>query len=75
MKPDSPGAKRTNWLLIKHSDRFAKPGDRDALLAEDRSIASGRPMAAIAAGKGKSATPFMTATKAAPDARPKKAGG
>src|SRR5580700_6158366 len=23
MKPDKPGAKRTNWLLIKHGDRYA----------------------------------------------------
>ena len=74
MKPDKPGAKRTNWLLIKHNDRYAKPGDHDAMLAEDRSIASGRPMAAIATGTGKSATPFMTAGKAATDAKPKKAG-
>ena len=44
------GGKRVNWLLIKHRDAFAHEGDDDALLAEDRSVASGRTMADIAAG-------------------------
>jgi bifunctional non-homologous end joining protein LigD len=39
--------KRNSWLLIKHRDEFARPGDGDALLAEDRSVTSGRPRAAI----------------------------
>ena len=43
------GGKRTNWLLIKHRDADAKPGDADGLLEEDRSIASGRTLAQIAA--------------------------
>ena len=45
--------KRVNWLLIKHRDEHAREGDADALLAEDRSVASGRSMADIAAGKGR----------------------
>ena len=53
------GGKHTNWLLIKHRDPAAHPGDHDALLAEDRSVASGRTMAAIAAGKGAKAKPFI----------------
>jgi DNA ligase D-like protein (predicted ligase)/DNA ligase D-like protein (predicted polymerase)/DNA ligase D-like protein (predicted 3'-phosphoesterase) len=53
--------KRTNWLLIKHRDEFARPGDHDAVLAEDRSVASGRPMEQIKAGKGRSPKPFMLA--------------
>ncbi len=53
--------KRVNWLLIKHRDEHAKEGDADALLAEDRSIASGRPMADIAAGRGRAPKPFMLA--------------
>ena len=53
------GGKRTNWLLIKHRDEYAHDGDRDALLADDRSIASGRPMADIAAGQGRAPKPFM----------------
>ena len=53
--------KRVNWLLIKHRDEHAKEGDADALLADDRSIASGRPMADIAAGSGRAPKPFMLA--------------
>ena len=59
MRHDRDGGKRTNWLLIKHRDEFARSGDHDALLAEDRSVASGRPMAAIEAGKGRAPRPFM----------------
>ena len=60
--------KRNNWLLIKHRDEGAVEEDGGALAAEDRSIASGRSMADIAAGKGKSAKPFMTALSTAADA-------
>jgi bifunctional non-homologous end joining protein LigD len=63
MKFDRTGGKRTNWLLIKHKDASARPGDADKLLAADRSVASGRPMAQIAAGKGRGPKPFMLATK------------
>ena len=52
--------KRTNWLLIKHRDETAREGDADALLAEDHSVASGRAMADIAAGRGKAPKPFMS---------------
>ena len=61
-------AKRKNWLLIKHRDEAAVEGDGGALAAEDRSIASGRSLAEIAAGTGKSAAPFMIATKTAANA-------
>jgi bifunctional non-homologous end joining protein LigD len=67
MKFDRERGKRTNWLLIKHRDEHAVDGDGDALLAEDRSVASGRPMAAIAAGKGRGPKPFMLAGKKAAD--------
>jgi bifunctional non-homologous end joining protein LigD len=59
MRRDAARGQRNNWLLIKHHDRFERVGDGDALLKEDRSVASGRPMAAIAAGKGRSPKPFM----------------
>ena len=75
MKSDRDGGKRTNWLLIKHDDTAA--GDATAttaLLAEDRSVASGRTMAAIAAGKGRGPAPFMLATDAAAPARLRGAG-
>lgn len=70
MKHDRTGGKRTNWLLIKHKDEYAKPGDKDGLLKQDRSVASGRSMAEIAAGKGKRPAPFMLGKSAAfkPDA-------
>jgi bifunctional non-homologous end joining protein LigD len=67
MKWDRSGGKRTNWLLIKHRDEFAQDGNGEAILAEDRSIASGRPMATIAAGKGRGPKPFMLAAKKTPD--------
>src|SRR3954453_23482169 len=60
MRNDRDGGKRTNWLLIKHRDEFAKAGDGDEILAEDRSVASGRSMDQIAQGKGKAPKPFMT---------------
>jgi bifunctional non-homologous end joining protein LigD len=61
MKHDRERGKRTNWLLIKHRDDFEHDGDDDALLKKnDTSVASGRSMDEIAAGKGKAPTPFMT---------------
>ncbi|GAA0547332.1 bifunctional non-homologous end joining protein LigD [Rhizomicrobium palustre] len=50
---------RPNWLLIKHHDEFEQPGNADALLDEDHSVASGRSMEEIASGKGKKPKPFM----------------
>src|SRR3984957_11161725 len=59
MRNDRTGGKRTNWLLIKHRDASARSDGGAALLAADRSVASGRPMQQIAAGKGKAPAPFM----------------
>jgi bifunctional non-homologous end joining protein LigD len=61
MKGDRFGGKRTNWLLIKHRDEFVKEGDANDILDEDKSVASGRSMDAIAKGKGKAPKPFMLA--------------
>jgi bifunctional non-homologous end joining protein LigD len=53
--------KRDNWLLIKHRDGWAVDGQGDLLVAgELTSIASGREMADIQAGRGKGPTRFMT---------------
>ncbi|PXA92041.1 DNA ligase D [Caulobacter sp. D4A] len=60
--------KRANWLLIKHQDEAARPGKGDAVLKEDRSIASDRSMADIAVGKGRSPKPFILKTKGKADA-------
>ena len=59
MRHDRNGGKRNNWLLIKHKDEYAKPGKGKAILKADASIASGRAMADIAAGKGRKPSPFM----------------
>jgi bifunctional non-homologous end joining protein LigD len=61
MRHDRNGGKRTNWLLIKHRDEFAKEGKANDILEDDRSVASGRTMDVIATGKGKAPKPFMTA--------------
>jgi bifunctional non-homologous end joining protein LigD len=71
MKFDRNGGKRTNWLLIKHNDEYAgTSAATEKLIAEDRSVASGRSMADIAAGKGRGPKPFMLDTRkiAKPDA-------
>jgi bifunctional non-homologous end joining protein LigD len=62
------GDKHANWLLIKHKDDAATPGEGGSIVAEDRSVASGRKMADIAAGKGKPPKPFILADAAEPDA-------
>src|ERR1700729_1769539 len=59
MRNDRTGGKRTNWLLIKHRDASARSDGGAALLADDRSGASGRPMEQIAAGKGRAPAPFI----------------
>lgn len=61
MRGDRFGGKRTNWLLIKHRDKYAKDGNGEAILKKDASVASGRAMEAIAAGTGKKPKPFMRA--------------
>ncbi|RYE46048.1 MAG: ATP-dependent DNA ligase, partial [Hyphomicrobiales bacterium] len=68
MKHDRTGGKRTNWLLIKHHDEFSRTGKKNTLLEDEASVASGRSISDIAAGKGRKPTPFMTATKASADA-------
>jgi len=61
MRRDRDGGKRTNWLLIKHRDEFAREGNANRILDADQSVASGRTMDQIAAGKGRAPKPFMTA--------------
>lgn len=68
MKNDRTGGKRTNWLLIKHRDDYAREGKKNNILDQDTSVASGRSMQQIAAGKGKQPTPFMTRKTNAADA-------
>ncbi len=53
--------KRDNWLLIKHRDGWAVEEEGDFLvMGETTSVASGRSMEEIEAGKGKGPTKFMT---------------
>jgi bifunctional non-homologous end joining protein LigD len=61
MRYDRNGGKRTNWLLIKHRDEFAREGKANNILDVDQSVASGRSMDQIANGKGRAPKPFMTA--------------
>src|SRR5499426_348439 len=44
MRHDRTHGKRNNWLLIKHRDGYEREGKGDALLAQDKSVASGRTM-------------------------------
>ena len=68
MKHDRAGGKRTNWLLIKHRDEWAQEGEGEAALAQDRSVASGRAMDQIAAGRGRAPKPFIASAASASDA-------
>jgi bifunctional non-homologous end joining protein LigD len=61
IRNDRTSGKRTNWLLIKHRDKFAREGAANNLLEKGESVASGRSMEEIAEGKGKAPTPFMAA--------------
>jgi bifunctional non-homologous end joining protein LigD len=70
MRHDREGGKRTNWLLIKHRDKWAREGDNDSVLRKDRSVSSGRTMAQISGGKGAGPRAFMLSKRKAakPDA-------
>src|SRR5260221_4875760 len=70
MRNDRTGGKRTNWLLIKHRDEFAKEGEANNILDADQSVASGRTMQQIAEGKGRAPKPFMTAKSGRGKAEP-----
>ena len=53
--------KRDNWLLIKHHDGWSVEDHGEFLVeGETNSVASGRAMDEIEAGKGKGPTKFMT---------------
>ncbi len=65
IKNDKSGGRRTNWLLIKHHDDYARENEApDTILAEDRSVASGPSMEMIASGKGRPPKPFMQSSPA-----------
>ncbi len=69
MRHDRTGGKRTNWLLIKHRDEWARDGGDDKVLAKDRSTASGRTLAEIAGGKGRGPKTFMASSRRVADPR------
>ena len=63
------GEKRNNWLLIKHRDAFAREGKKNRILEEDASVASGRSMDDIAAGKGRGPKAFITGSRSRASAK------
>src|SRR6185436_4459739 len=63
------GEKRTNWLLIKHRDAFAREGRKNTVPDEDASVASGRSMDDIAAGKGRGPRAFITGNRSRASAK------
>jgi bifunctional non-homologous end joining protein LigD len=69
MRHDRTHGKRNNWLLIKHRDGYEREGKGDALLTQDKSVASGRTMDEITVGKGRGPKPFMVAGAKAHDPR------
>ncbi len=63
MRNDRDGAKRTNWLLIKHHDEHSVEENGAKILEQNAtSVASGRSMEQIAEGKGRKPRPFMMAS-------------
>ena len=58
MKDDGK-SQRHNWLLLKHRDEWATPGT-DTILDQDLSVASGRTLKQIEAGKGSAPRAFIT---------------
>jgi bifunctional non-homologous end joining protein LigD len=63
------GEKRTNWLLIKRRDAAAHEGKKNTILDEDASVASGRLMDDIAAGKGRGPKAFITGSRSRASAK------
>ena len=61
LKGDGRGKPKNAWLLIKHRDEGAVEDNTTGPTDDDRSVASGRTMTDIAAGRGEAAEPFMTA--------------
>ena len=60
MDGDRFKGKRNNWLLIKHRDATSVEKNGAAVLEDNAtSVASGRTMEQIAAGKGRKPRPFM----------------
>lgn len=65
-------SKRANWLLIKEKDAFAVPGEGDANMEIDASVATGRSLAEIAEGRKQwtSSKPVARKAPPKPKARP-----
>jgi bifunctional non-homologous end joining protein LigD len=62
--------RNNNWLLIKHHDGWSVDDSASAITEEETSsIASGRSLDEIAAGKGKGPKAFMTGKKARASAK------
>ena len=69
------GEEKNNWLLIKRSDKYAKPGKGDSILdKQDKSIKTGRAMEEIAGGTGKGGAKVWKSGRERKVAAPKKSG-
>jgi len=66
-------SKRSNWLLIKEKDEAAVPGEGDANMEIDASVASGRSLAEIADGNAKWTASRLVSRKGPP--KPKAGSG
>jgi bifunctional non-homologous end joining protein LigD len=64
MRHDRERSNRNNWLLIKHRDGHQRENGAP-VTDQDQSVASGRSMEEIAAGRGRRPKPFMLAGRAA----------
>jgi bifunctional non-homologous end joining protein LigD len=68
LKTDRAKSGRTNWLLIKKRDEYATETKTKDVLDDSTSVASGRSIAQIAAGRGRKPSPFIARGRFAADA-------
>lgn len=68
LKNDRAKSKRTNWLLIKKRDEYAVDANKKDVLDHSDSVASGRSIDQIAAGRGRKPSSFIARGKLAADA-------
>lgn len=68
LKSDREKSGRINWLLIKKRDEYATETRKKDVLDDATSVASGRSVEEIAAGRGRKPSPFIAKGRFAADA-------